>query len=156
MTGMYNRRAYDDTLSQLMTKDSLKNITIVVFDVNGLKRVNDTLGHAAGDELIKAAAKIIKDSFGEYGKCFRIGGDEFVAILDKPIKNMRATSFKFEYDQAKWKGNLVDGITISFGIVSGSDIDCSIDELIFHADEQMYKRKRKYYNNSEHNRRKAE
>jgi diguanylate cyclase (GGDEF)-like protein len=156
MTGLYNRRAYDDTLSQLMTKDSLKNITIVVFDVNGLKRVNDTLGHAAGDELIKAAAKIIKDSFGEYGKCFRIGGDEFVAILDKPIKNMRAISFKFEYDQAKWKGNLVDGITISFGIVSGSDIDCSIDELIFHADEQMYKRKRKYYNNTEHNRRKAE
>jgi diguanylate cyclase (GGDEF)-like protein len=156
MTGLYNRRAYDDTLSQLMTKDSLKNITVVVFDVNGLKRINDTMGHAAGDELIKAAAKIIKDSFGEYGKCFRIGGDEFVAILDKPIKNMRATSFKFEYDQAKWKGNLVDGITISFGIVSGSDIDCSIDELIFHADEQMYKRKRKYYNNSEHNRRKAE
>jgi diguanylate cyclase (GGDEF)-like protein len=156
MTGLYNRRAYDDTLSQLMTKDSLKNITVVVFDVNGLKRINDTMGHAAGDELIKAAAKIIKDSFGEYGKCFRIGGDEFVAILDKPIKNLRATSFKFEYEQAKWKGNLVDGITISFGIVSGSDIDCSIDELIFHADEQMYKRKRKYYNNSEHNRRKAE
>jgi diguanylate cyclase (GGDEF)-like protein len=156
MTGLYNRRAYDDTLSQLMNKDSLKNITIIVFDVNGLKRVNDTLGHAAGDELIKTAAKMINEHFGEYGYCFRTGGDEFVAILDKPIRDLRAITFKFEYEQAKWKGELVDGISISFGIVSGSDIDCSIDELIFHADEQMYKRKRKYYNNSENNRRKAE
>jgi diguanylate cyclase (GGDEF)-like protein len=156
MTGLYNRRAYDDTLSQLMNRDSLKNITIVVFDVNGLKMVNDTKGHAAGDELIKTAAKIINDNFGEYGKCFRTGGDEFVAILEKPIKNIRALSFKFEYEQAKWKGELIDKISISYGIISGSDIECSIDEMIFHADEQMYKRKRKYYNNSEHNRRKAE
>jgi diguanylate cyclase (GGDEF)-like protein len=156
MTGLYNRRAYDDTLRGLMERDSLDDITIVVFDVNGLKRINDTIGHAAGDELIKTAAKMINKHFGEYGKCFRIGGDEFVAILDKPIKNLRALAFKFEYEQAGWKGEFIDGISISFGIVSGSDIDCSIDELIFHADEQMYKRKRKYYNNSENNRRKAE
>jgi diguanylate cyclase (GGDEF)-like protein len=156
MTGLYNRRAYDDTLRRLMERDSLDDLTIVVFDVNGLKRINDTIGHAAGDELIKTAAKMINKHFGEYGKCFRIGGDEFVAILDKPIKDIRELSLRFEYEQAGWKGEFIDGISISFGIVSGSDIDCSIDELIFHADEQMYKRKRKYYNNSENNRRKAE
>jgi diguanylate cyclase (GGDEF)-like protein len=156
MTGIYNRRAYDDTLSRLMERESLDDITIVVFDVNGLKRINDTIGHAAGDELIKTASRMINEHFGEYGKCFRIGGDEFVAVLDKPINNMREVCLSFEYDQSIWTGELISGISISYGVVSGSDIDCSIDELIFHADEQMYKRKRKYYNNALNDRRKVD
>jgi diguanylate cyclase (GGDEF)-like protein len=110
----------------------------------------------AGDELIKTAARMINEHFGEYGKCFRIGGDEFVAVLDKPIKNLREVSYKFEYDQSIWTGELIGGISISYGVVNGSDMDCSIDELIFHADEQMYKRKRKYYNNALNDRRKVE
>jgi diguanylate cyclase (GGDEF)-like protein len=156
MTGIYNRRAYDDTLSRLMERESLDDITIVVFDVNGLKRINDTIGHAAGDELIKTASRMINEHFGEYGKCFRIGGDEFVAVLDKPINDMREVCLSFEYDQSIWTGELISGISISYGVVRGSDIDCSIDELIFHADEQMYKRKRKYYNNALNDRRKVE
>lgn len=50
-------------------------------DVNGLKIVNDEIGHAAGDELIKGAAKCMKEVIGSYGKVYRTGGDEFVSIF---------------------------------------------------------------------------
>jgi diguanylate cyclase (GGDEF)-like protein len=154
MTGLYNRRAYDDNLNTLSQQESLENITVVVFDVNGLKMVNDTMGHAAGDELIKAAAKLINDAFGAYGKCYRTGGDEFVAILNKTIDNMERLTSDFEAAQLKWKGEYIKKMSISYGYVNGADCVCSIDKMIYHADEQMYKRKKKYYNNSQNDRRK--
>ena len=51
-------------------------------DVNGLKKVNDQLGHDAGDELLKGASSCISRCFGSYGKAYRTGGDEFIAIVD--------------------------------------------------------------------------
>jgi diguanylate cyclase (GGDEF)-like protein len=54
----------------------------VHFDVNNLKRVNDVYGHAEGDRHLIAAANVLRESFGESGKLFRVGGDEFFAILD--------------------------------------------------------------------------
>lgn len=155
MTGLYNRRAYDDKLASLSQQDNLNNITVVVFDVNGLKKVNDTMGHAAGDELIKAAAKIINDSFGAYGKCYRTGGDEFVAILNKPIDDLGKITRNFELTQLEWKGENIKKLSISYGYVKGSDCDCSIDKMIYYADEHMYKKKKKYYNNTKNNRRKV-
>ena len=55
---------------------------VIQFDINFLKKVNDNYGHAEGDRYIIAAATIISDSFSEYGKCFRIGGDEFFVVLE--------------------------------------------------------------------------
>jgi diguanylate cyclase (GGDEF)-like protein len=154
MTGLYNRRAYDDNLSSLMEQENLKNIIVVVFDVNGLKKVNDTLGHAAGDELIKGAAKLIKDTFAPYGDCYRTGGDEFVAILNKPIESIENLTREFGALQRKWRGNYINKLSISYGYVKGDECSCSIDKMIFRADEQMYRRKKRYYNNAKNNRRK--
>ena len=53
-----------------------------MIDLNGLKNVNDAFGHAAGDTLIKGTAIVISDIYGEKGHCYRIGGDEFVVIID--------------------------------------------------------------------------
>ena len=53
----------------------------VLFDINNLKKVNDTYGHIAGDAFIKAGAKAIADSFGQHGRVFRIGGDEFICVF---------------------------------------------------------------------------
>ena len=60
---------------------SYSNMTLVFMDVNHMKLVNDTHGHNAGDELIIAASRCIEKSFGSIGSCFRIGGDEFCAVL---------------------------------------------------------------------------
>jgi diguanylate cyclase (GGDEF)-like protein len=114
------------------------------------------MGHAAGDELIKAASKIINDAFGSYGKCFRTGGDEFVAILNKPIEDFDSVIRDFEAAQLKWRGENIKKLSISYGYIKGNELDCSIDRMIFHADEQMYKRKKKYYNNAKNNRRKED
>ena len=54
-------------------------------DLNGLKNANDSFGHAAGDELICAAADCMKNSFSEHSKVYRVGGDEFVVIITKDI-----------------------------------------------------------------------
>ncbi|MBR1593032.1 MAG: GGDEF domain-containing protein [Ruminococcus sp.] len=81
LTGIKNRNAFTGCEKKLLEKDS-GSCVFVHFDVNRLKKVNDTYGHAEGDKHIKAAANVLKNSFGEYGECFRIGGDEFFVILE--------------------------------------------------------------------------
>ncbi len=81
LTGLKSRTAFVRYEKELKSRNE-GLLLFVHFDVNFLKSVNDTYGHAEGDRHIIAAANVIKESFGEYGQCFRIGGDEFFAILD--------------------------------------------------------------------------
>lgn len=81
LTGLRSRTAFVTYEKELKSRNEGSHL-FVHFDVNFLKVVNDTCGHAEGDRHIIAAANVIKESFGEYGQCFRIGGDEFFAILD--------------------------------------------------------------------------
>ena len=81
LTGIKNRTGFNE-YEQLIMKRRKGKCLFVHFDVNRLKKVNDTFGHAEGDRHIIAAATVIRDSFGEYGECFRVGGDEFFVILD--------------------------------------------------------------------------
>ncbi len=80
LTGLENRLAFTEWERNLK---SLKkgNCIFIQFDINNLKEVNDNYGHAAGDSFIIAGANAIHQSFGPYGRVFRTGGDEFVAIL---------------------------------------------------------------------------
>ena len=80
LTGLSNRAAYHEKEEAL--RKSEKSCTIVLLDINWLKKVNDEYGHAEGDKHIIAAANVIHDSFSEFGVCYRIGGDEFAAVLD--------------------------------------------------------------------------
>lgn len=88
------RLAYYDGLTDLLNRTSFIEAQekmerehtcglIAVFDANYLKKVNDTLGHLKGDELIVTIAEAIKDIFGDIGDCYRIGGDEFVLLTDR-------------------------------------------------------------------------
>lgn len=82
LTGLGNRTAYLEQLEAYGNNpEGIKQLAIVYLDVNNLKMVNDNQGHDAGDELIMGAAKIIDDSFGQYGKSYRIGGDEFCVLM---------------------------------------------------------------------------
>ena len=82
LTGLYNRSAlaYDTAVNVFDTE----NTAIIMLDLNDLKKCNDTLGHEKGDLYIKESANLIQDVFGEYGKCYRIGGDEFCCIMKDP------------------------------------------------------------------------
>ncbi len=85
LTGLANRRAADDWLLQrLAAPEPFPPVSAVLCDINGLKQVNDDFGHAAGDELVRAAANTLTGAIGDARDVLvaRIGGDEFVVLLD--------------------------------------------------------------------------
>ena len=86
LTGLENRNAYLEFVNEIddrISSDADVGFVIGMFDVNGLKEINDHSGHESGDRIICTAANILKRSFTKE-KIFRIGGDEFVVIIDDP------------------------------------------------------------------------
>ncbi|WP_109734601.1 MULTISPECIES: HD domain-containing phosphohydrolase [unclassified Fibrobacter] len=89
LTGLENRLSFDNLLKKIEADHNpLSEWVMLMIDVNGLKYTNDTFGHLAGDALIIAAAQTISDAFGASGHCFRIGGDEFVVLVDASLDKM--------------------------------------------------------------------
>lgn len=82
LTNLYNRTAYNEEIA-LLTKNlpDYENLICVCVDMNGLKKINDSHGHLMGDQMIQQTARILHSTFCKYGKVFRIGGDEFTALL---------------------------------------------------------------------------
>ena len=118
-------------------------------DLNNLKHTNDSLGHAAGDELICAAADCMRENFGKYGNVYRIGGDEFVVIITGNTKEFQSIIESFDRSVAQWHGKLVDSMTISWGYVFSSEKEWdNIYDIAKEADERMYKNKERYYQES--------
>ena len=144
LTNVRNKLAYLEYLSDLETlveKGELKEYGIVVFDVNGLKAVNDTLGHEAGDEYIKSACRIICIQF-DHSPVFRVGGDEFVAILqggDFAKRDELVAAFRKKIDE-----NLKNGaVIVACGLaVYDPASDNSYNDVFRRADESMYEQKR--------------
>ena len=83
-TGLFNRNAYDRLV---YSETNFTNSAIVAFDINNLKKCNDTLGHEAGDRLIDNASNLIVSKFGKYGNIYRIGGDEFCMVFSYKNEN---------------------------------------------------------------------
>lgn len=82
LTGLKNRRAFDELITEFSVRaSSCRNAFLVFMDINELKNINDNYGHNTGDEILISAARCIEKAFGEQGTCFRIGGDEFCAVL---------------------------------------------------------------------------
>lgn len=143
LTKCFNRRAYIDDVKE-MQDDSV--YVYVSMDVNGLKPVNDTLGHAAGDELLQGAAECMKQCFGSYGKVYRMGGDEFTAIIFVNGRRLKRVQEEFADIVGRWPGQLVKSISISCGYVASDEKDWdSFDEIVKTADERMYENKSAYY-----------
>ena len=89
MTGINNRTAFEEQLQDIEDHaQDYDNAALIFMDVDGLKNTNDLYGHNAGDELIISAALCIKNVFATYGKCYRIGGDEFCVLIFDSIENM--------------------------------------------------------------------
>ena len=82
LTGLGNRTAYIERLRDREEKAPNKSLGFVMFDINNLKQVNDTQGHKLGDEMIRTCAMLLRESFGEMARLYRIGGDEFAALLE--------------------------------------------------------------------------
>lgn len=141
LTNMPNRYCYNEFLRTPVEED--KSTCVLLFDINNLKYVNDTFGHAKGDELIKNASLCIKECFlDKEGKnCYRIGGDEFVAILDnvdeKDIDNYINSFIQKQNDL---------NVSIAYGYAYSNNVKTiGYEKLIIRADKRMYKKKKEMY-----------
>lgn len=147
MTGLLNRRAYEDELRLYENRPIDEDLVYVALDVNGLKVVNDTKGHKAGDEMIQGAADIVSKAFGKYGRIYRIGGDEFAAILHMDEALTKLVTANLKAMQSVWKGQFAKELSVSMGLVRAKEYpEKTILEIAILADKRMYRDKKEYYN----------
>lgn len=148
MTGVYNRRAGFEKLNQLYNNIAKTNclISICFIDINGLKEVNDNLGHTAGDELIISVTSVIKKNIREHDIVVRLGGDEFLIIfegMDEEDTEKVWDRIVNEYEHINNTENRKYLISVSHGIeILKCDSKKYVDETINQADEKMYIEKR--------------
>ena len=140
LTGVKNKHAYvqvEIELDKQIEAEKAPEFAVVICDVNGLKQINDSKGHTAGDEFIRSACNLICNNF-KHSPVFRIGGDEFVALLkgqDFESREHLMEQFSEIMDENKTKGL----VTVAAGIsvfVSGKDN--RLQDVFERADKAMY------------------
>ncbi len=141
LTDVYNRNALNKRIDELVknsdsTPDSL---SVVYADLNGLKQVNDSDGHVAGDNLLKKAANVFKEVFCD-GEIYRAGGDEFMAIVIGISKEELEMRVKKLSSYADTDGNVSFSLGYCF-----DDTGCNIRKAMSEADKSMYKNKQQFY-----------
>lgn len=144
LTHMYNRWAYEEMIGIYESNGIPDDLVYISIDVNGLKVVNDTMGHEAGDKLIRTACQYMTRAFGRHGKIFRTGGDEFIAMLNVSAKTLE----HLKKDIDKLNNNWYEEVAVSCGYVARWEAkELSIQEIASIADQRMYKAKEAYYKN---------
>ncbi len=148
MTGLKNRTAFEMKCMEYREKHIYEDAYVAEFDMNDLKYINDTYGHAKGDEAIIAIANIIKEKFYDSGDCYRIGGDEICVIIPATGELME----QIVYDIIKQTCEAIMCVSsemgLDFSVASGYSKTSfsenhSIDDAYKEADQWMYERKYK-------------
>lgn len=141
LTGLYNRAKFEEKAEKVWV-DGKHAASVLIIDVDNLKAVNDQLGHARGDELLRRAADSLKAVVRESDITARIGGDEFAVLLfgvnEKHAGEIKTRIQNVFADEIKSWG--VDGLGLSIGI-SAVEPRLSLIESIRRADERMYREK---------------
>ncbi|MGM0500092.1 MAG: HD domain-containing phosphohydrolase, partial [Bacillota bacterium] len=140
LTGLYNRRFFEEELDRIDTKRQLP-ISIIVADINGLKIINDSLGHKKGDQLLKKAADILDESTREEDVLSRQGGDEFAILLPKTDKETAEKIIARIKKKTKQTNAKEMTVTIALGQAVKSDPDQKIGDVLKAADNDMYQNK---------------
>ena len=141
MTGLYNRSFFQGTMLRLQA-DRSDPITFIVADLNELKEANDTLGHEAGDNLIRRAAEVLKAAFEHDTVVARVGGDEFVVILPHtPAATAQQAANRIRSLLAL-NNKYYRGAPLSFALgVATSQPDQPLEAVLRQADDAMYRDK---------------
>lgn len=140
LTGVYNRRYYEEELAKIDIKDNLP-LSLVMSDINGLKLINDSFGHAVGDELLKKVSELIMKECRVQDVVARLSGDEFIVLLPKTdelqtaniVKRIKAASLKEKVGAIYF--------SISFGYDTKRSEKESIQEILKNAEDDMYRHK---------------
>ncbi|HRX45282.1 MAG TPA: GGDEF domain-containing protein [Acholeplasmataceae bacterium] len=139
-----NRLAFERDIDQIF-KDPIKKkeLRLILFDLDGLKKINDEHGHVVGDEAIKKAYEIARQAFADQGECYRIGGDEFACIFQNTDHNEYLNRKKLIEDLTK---AFEEATPYHFGLSLGSSLvyhdNLTPLDLMHIADQEMYEYKK--------------
>jgi diguanylate cyclase (GGDEF)-like protein len=148
LTALPNRRGFDQALEAALARNDRNGryLAVLYLDLDGFKRINDSLGHAAGDEVLKRVAEQLQRCLRPYDILARMGGDEFTALLDSldhPEDAARVAEKLIEAISIRYQ---VDGMEVtlgaSIGIACFPDSGRSVDAMLRAADMAMYEAKR--------------
>jgi len=139
LTGVHNRRYFEEKLKALDEEMNLP-ITIVMADVNGLKLINDSFGHNAGDELLQRVAEVIKKGCRPQDEVSRIGGDEFVLLMPQ-TNDIEAEAIINNIHSMCLKEKVASlDLSISFGWQTKKQKEEDITEVLNKAEDYMYRK----------------
>ena len=144
LTGLYNRLAFLAKLEELKDEPERagQKLTIIMTDLNGLKLINDTMGHAAGDRAIATVARALKMACPNGSLCVRFGGDEMLALVPGECSSSEIISSMQDILKQKSR-ELGFNVSASYGSYSTVfDEVLDLDKIIAIADEEMYKMKK--------------
>jgi diguanylate cyclase (GGDEF)-like protein len=147
LTGLFNRRVFDELLAVEMKRKELKPISLLLIDLDDFKKINDNYGHPAGDQVLATVGKILKEGCRGSDLVARYGGEEFAVMLPTT-----ASSVAFDIAQrlrSRIAGTIFvfDGksvkLTASIGIAQATS-RCSdaVDQLVSRADQALYRAKK--------------
>ena len=142
LTGVFNRKSFQYQVEMHMKeREDSADSTMILMDGDNFKQINDTYGHAEGDQVIKQLSQILLKTFRRKDVIGRFGGDEFMIFLrnvtDREIINRRLEEFRTELSK-----NGSYGITCSIGIATVKKEDFSYEKAFKEADEALYQSKR--------------
>jgi len=140
LTHLYNRKYYEEELIQLDTENNLP-LSVIVANINGIKLINDSFGHAAGDDMIKAVAEVLTKGSRKKDVICRLAGDEFI-IMSSATDTVEAEKImnRIKEIAAQRKVGQLD-ISVSLGYDIKTDSDENIIETIKKAEDYMYRKK---------------
>jgi diguanylate cyclase (GGDEF)-like protein/PAS domain S-box-containing protein len=140
LTGLYNRYFFEEELIRLDSK-RLYPTSFILADINGLKFINDALGHKKGDDILIQAAKIFKECFRKEDIVSRWGGDEFCMIL--PNTDEETALNIAGRIQKKFSANFIDNfeLSLSFGVSTKTSEEISYEKIVQMAEDKMFRHK---------------
>lgn len=154
LTGLANRTAFREDLEKRMETDKstgeekILPTVVYMFDLNDLKKCNDTYGHDYGDQYIKMAADTLKKVFAEGGKCYRIGGDEFCAwmpYVSTDEINEKLRMLEQDMQELDRRGFVVPvSISVGYAVYQEGVDGGGLYSTMKRADVMMYERKQEY------------
>ena len=144
LTDLANRLLFADRVSEALERDP-ESVSVIFIDINDFKTINDTLGHAAGDELLIAISRRLRDCVRPSDTLARLGGDEFAIMLERTASQEEAIQVAERINQRLAERFGIGGQSISVrasaGIATGAGGLVSPEELIRNADVAMYRAK---------------
>ncbi len=142
LTGLYNRAYFEEGMRRVDINRFFP-VGIIICDVDGLKLINDTLGHNAGDSILMAAAEIIKECFRGSDVAARVGGDEFAVLLPNANRAVVESACRRMRDAiSKYNASHLDLlVSLSIGFAVSGEKSITMNDLYKEADHNMYREK---------------